>query len=193
MASTYAYLLGLYLGDGHVANAASNPFLAIYLDQAYPGVVGECKRSLIATFPRVNVGVRRRRGTGAIIVQLSSVELLAAFPQHGPGKKHERKIELEPWQRDITHRYPKQFLRGLIHSDGSRCINSFEVDLPRGGRRRYSYPRYFFTNYSAHIRGLFCEHCELVGVRWTQSNARNISVSDRRSVALMDGFIGPKA
>lgn len=23
--------------------------------------------------------------------------------------------------------------------------------LPRGGRRRYSYPRYFFTNYSADI------------------------------------------
>jgi hypothetical protein len=30
-------------------------------------------------------------------------------------------------------------------------------------------------------------------VRWTQSNHRNISVSHRRSVAILDGFIGPKA
>jgi hypothetical protein len=31
-----------------------------------------------------------------------------------------------------------------------------------------------------------------LGIRWTQSNHRNISVSHRRSVAILDGFIGPK-
>jgi hypothetical protein len=36
------------------------------------------------------------------------------------------------------------------------------------------------------------EHCERLGIRWTQSNARNISISHRTSVALMDEFIGPK-
>jgi hypothetical protein len=40
---------------------------------------------------------------------------------------------------------------------------------------------------------IFCEHCELLGIRWTQSNPRNISVSHRKSVALLDEFIGPKA
>ncbi len=43
----------------------------------------------------------------------------------------------------------------------------------------YEYPRYFFSNLSADIRGLFCEYCERLGIRWTQSNHRNISVSDR--------------
>ena len=43
------------------------------------------------------------------------------------------------------------------------------------------------------IRRIFCEHCELLGIRWTQSNPRNISVSHRDSVALMDEFIGPKS
>ncbi len=42
------------------------------------------------------------------------------------------------------------------------------------------------------IRRIFCEHCELLGIRWTQSNPRNISVSHRKSVALLDEFIGPK-
>ena len=46
---------------------------------------------------------------------------------------------------------------------------------------------------SADIRGLFCEYCERLGVRWTHSNHRNISVSHRRSVAKLDGFIGPKS
>jgi hypothetical protein len=59
-------------------------------------------------------------------------------------------------------------------------------------RRSYSYPRYFFSNLSADIRGLFCEYCDRLGIRWTQSNHRNISVSHRRSVAALDEFIGPK-
>jgi hypothetical protein len=41
-------------------------------------------------------------------------------------------------------------------------------------------------------RQIFCDHCELLGIRWTRSNARNISVSDRESVALLDQFVGPK-
>jgi hypothetical protein len=36
-------------------------------------------------------------------------------------------------------------------------------------------------------------YLEMLGVRWTQSNPRNISVSHRRSVAILDEFIGPKS
>jgi hypothetical protein len=115
-----------------------------------------------------------------------------AFPQHGPGKKHLRPIVLEDWQAKITHREPEALLRGLIHSDGSRCINRFKTKLPSGRVAEYAYPRYFFTNLSADIRGIFCEHCELLGIRWTQSNPRNISVSHRESVAILDRFVGPK-
>ena len=43
-----------------------------------------------------------------------------------------------------------------------------------------------------HIRGLSCATCERVGVRWTQSNPRNIPISHRRSVALLDEHVGPK-
>jgi hypothetical protein len=43
------------------------------------------------------------------------------------------------------------------------------------------------------IRALFCETCDRLGVRWTQSNPRNISVSHRDSVALLDSFVPAKA
>ena len=99
---------------------------------------------------------------------------------------------LEPWQLEITHRHPGALLRGLIHSDGCRCLNRFRTRLPSGRAAEYEYPRYFFSNLSADIRRIFCEHCELLGIGWTQPNARNISVSHRRSVAILDGFVGPK-
>jgi hypothetical protein len=46
---------------------------------------------------------------------------------------------------------------------------------------------------SADIRRLFCEACDRLDVRWTQSNARNVSVADRRSVAILERVVGPKA
>ena len=55
-----------------------------------------------------------------------------------------------------------------------------------------AYPRYFFSNLSADIRALFCESCERLELRWTQSNHRNISISHRTSVALLDEYVGPK-
>src|ERR1700710_1345233 len=98
------------------------------------------------------------------------------FPRHGPGRKHNRPIVLHEWQRAIVDRRPRPFLRGLINSDGCRTINRFKTKLPSGRVAEYAYPRYFFSNQSADIRRLFCEYCERLGVRWTQSNPRNISV-----------------
>jgi hypothetical protein len=67
------------------------------------------------------------------------------------------------------------------------------VKLPSGRVRRYEYPRYFFTKYSQDIPRIFCDHCDLLGIRWSQSNPRNISISRRDSVALLDTIVGPKS
>src|SRR5689334_5246705 len=41
--ATYAYLLGLYLGDGHLnVDRRGRRTLRIFLDGAYPGIVDEC-------------------------------------------------------------------------------------------------------------------------------------------------------
>ncbi len=116
-----------------------------------------------------------------------------AFPQHGPGRKHERPIVLEPWQQEIVDGFPREFLRGLLHSDGCRTLNRFTTRLPSGRVAEYAYPRWFFSNRSADIRALFCASCERLGIRWTQSNPRNISVSRRASVVLLDSFVEAKS
>ena len=52
--------------------------------------------------------------------------------------------------------------------------------------------RYFFSNLSADIRRIFVNHCDLLGIRVTQSNHRNLTVSHRNSVAILEQIVGPK-
>jgi hypothetical protein len=189
----YSYLLGIYLGDGHIAFSKGHPFLRLYLDQRYPGIVQSAADALRSAFPAANVRRYDREDCRLTILQVSNRALQYAFPQHGPGRKHARRIALEDWQSEIAATDPRPLLRGLIHSDGCRCVNRFSLDLPSGRREHYKYVRYFFSNLSADIRRIFCDHCDLLGVRWTQSNHRNISISHRDSVATLESFVGPKS
>ena len=193
-AKSYCYLLGIYLGDGHITAASPTAAaLTVTLDPRYPAVVAEVAQAMEAVCPGAAARRFIRKGGHVAILKICHPVLPHAFPQHGPGQKHRRAIELLPWQRELTRHHSRALLRGLIQSDGCRCLNRFETTLPSGRVARYEYPRYFFSNLSADIRGIFCEHCELLGIRWTQSNSRNISVSHRASVALLDQFVGPKA
>ena len=126
----------------------------------------------------------------AVSVSSYSKHWPCLLPQHGPGVKHNRSIVLADWQSEVTALHPWRLLRGLIHSDGCRFVNP--VTKP-GRTRVYEYARYCFSNRSADIRRIFCEHCDLVGVEWRRMNEFNISIARRRSGELMDRFIGPKS
>jgi hypothetical protein len=190
---SYSYLLGMYLGDGCVSSTGSSYQLVVACDTAYPQIIEDCWAAMMLTLLPKRVHCNPRRADRSVRVVGSSKRWPEAFPQHGPGRKHDRKIELAPWQRAIVDRHPHEFLRGLLHSDGCRTINRFSTKLPSGRVAEYAYPRWFFSNWSADIRGLFCEYCERLGIRWTQSNPRNISVSHQRSVALLDSFVPAKS
>ncbi|MBV7248952.1 helix-turn-helix domain-containing protein [Streptomyces sp. MW-W600-10] len=191
----YAYLLGLYLGDGHIVQnqAMHTPSLSVACADSWPGIMDLCESAMRAVLPENSVCRVRRKGCHQVKVASKHLECL--FPQHGPGKKHDRRIILEPWQQQIVDAHPWEFIRGLIHSDGCRIIN-WTTRLVRGERKRYEYPRYFFTNKSDDIRKLFGDTLTAVGVEWTTlargSDPFNISVARRASVALMDAHVGPK-
>jgi hypothetical protein len=191
--AVYAYLLGVYLGDGHIViSSERSARLVVTLDATYPAIVEEAREAMRTTFPLSSVTLHDRKGGSCVALQVCDPGIPFAFPQHGPGRKHQGSIRLLDWQRHITRLHPERLLRGLIHSDGCRTLNRFQTKLPSGRIAEYEYPRYFFSNLSADIRGIFCAHCELLGIRWTQSNSRNISVSHRDSVKRMDSFVGPK-
>lgn len=189
--SPYAYLLGLYLGDGYIVQPAQHrvPNLTITCDSGWPGLIEAAEQAMRAVFPHNRTCRVQRKGCQDVKVYSKHLECL--FPQRGRGKKHERNIRLESWQQEIVDDHPWQLVRGLIHSDGCRIINWTEK-LIGGERKRYEYPRYFFTNRSDDIRKLFTDILDQLGVAWRQTNPFNISIARRASVELMDQHIGPK-
>ncbi|MCX5047447.1 MULTISPECIES: helix-turn-helix domain-containing protein [unclassified Streptomyces] len=187
----YAYLLGLYLGDGCISphSRGTGYYLRIACADAWPGLIELCRDAITKVRPAVRVYLMQKEG--CTMVTSYSRHWPVLFPQHGPGKKHERTIALEPWQQTIVATHSWEFIRGLIHSDGCRITN-WTTRLVAGELKRYDYPRYFFTNLSGDIIRLFTAALEHVGVEWRQANPRNISVARKASVALMDAHVGPK-
>jgi hypothetical protein len=186
---SYSYLLGMYLGDGCLARTGRGGYsLRIALDEAYPGIVNAA-REAIAAVKGGPLPHTARHGRGACVVITSYWKVWPClFPQHGPGRKHERRIELAPWQNEIVAAAPEAFLRALIHTDGWRGMNRVRV---KGGD--YAYPRYQFSNRSEDIRRLFTATCDRLGVAWRPWGRFHISVARRDAVAILDRFIGPKA
>ncbi|WP_327171047.1 transcriptional regulator [Streptomyces sp. NBC_01336] len=186
----YAYLLGLYLGDGCISATKRGVYsLRIACADAWPGLIAACVEAVQVARPANKVSLVT--SPGCQYVTCFSKHRPCLFPQHGPGKKHDRRIILADWQQAIVDAHPWEFIRGLIHSDGCRIIN-WTTRLVGGEQRRYEYPRYFFTNLSADILGLFTTTLDQVGVEWKRTNGKNISVARRASVALMDAHVGPK-
>lgn len=187
----YAYLLGLYLGDGHISHYSGHrvPNLMVTCDDRWPGIMDLAEQTMQRVFPFNQVC--RVRKVGCHNVKVYSKHLECLFPQHGPGKKHDRRIALEGWQQTIVDAHPWEFIRGLIHSDGCRITNW----TVRNGKR-YEYPRYFFTNKSDDIRRLCTDTLAKVGVQWTilarGSDPFNVSIARKASTTLMDAHIGPK-
>jgi hypothetical protein len=179
----YTYLLGLYLGDGCLTPCPRNVYkLRIACAGRYPELIRHCELAIAQVLPN-KVGRIQKTNEHCVEVYSFSKHWPCLFPQHGPGRKHERKIELTPWQQELVDRDPRPLLRGLLHSDGCRVLN-WVNGTP--------YPRYHFSNVSADIRGIFRRACDQLGIEWRPNNPGSLSVARRGSVALLDGFVGPK-
>jgi hypothetical protein len=182
----YTYLLGLYLGDGCLTACPRGVFkLRIACAGRYPGLIRECELAMAEVLPNQANTVGRTRKTNECCwdVYSFSTHWPCLFPQHGPGRKHERKIELTVWQQELVDRDPRPLIRGLLHSDGCRVLNWVNGT---------AYPRYHFSNVSADIRGIFGRACDQLGIEWRPNNRWSLSVARRRSVAMLDEFVGVK-
>lgn len=187
--AAYVYLLGLYLGDGCISRAPRDVWrLRIFQDARYVGLIDECADAIRTVGVREPGQIRRQ---GCTEIYSNWKHWTCLFPQHGPGRKHRRDMSLRVWQERLVVANPRDLLRGLVHSDGSRSINRVRRETLEGVKE-YRYVRYFFTNASEDIRALFSRTCGLVGVDCRRMTERDISVARRRSVRLLDEFIGPK-
>jgi hypothetical protein len=184
----YSYLLGLYLGDGCLTAGRRNVWLLrISLDAAYPQIIEMCARALETVFPAKTARCKQRPDSRCVDVSMWSKHWPCLFPQHGPGRKHLRSIRLARWQNETVDLGRRAFVRGLIHSDGTRI-----VAIERKGSYERRAARYAFSNRSEDIKALFCESLDALGIRWTRPSDRQIAIYRKASVALLDEFVGPK-
>ncbi len=181
-AESYAYLLGLYLGDGCISLDGRCWRLRITLDQKYPLIIERCRVAIDALMPGQQAAIVQCP-KGCVQVSHYSKHWPCLFPQHGPGRKHSRKIALEPWQQDLVDHATEDFARGLIHSDGCRVV---------ANDRGVASIRYHFTNRSEDILGLFTAALDSLDIPWTRSTAYVVSVYRKAATARLDEFIGPK-
>ena len=182
----YAYLLGVYLGDGYLIAHPRTTALKVALDTAYPGIIEEVAHA---------IGAIRGRSPHVVQVKSEAMVLVTSywrawpclFPQHGPGRKHSRPIVLTSWQREHVDRAPGALLRGLIHTAGWRGEN-----IVRSKGRTYRYPRYQFSNRSDDIRRIFTDACDRLDIAWRPWGPWHISVAQRDAVATLDRYAGLK-
>jgi hypothetical protein len=183
----YSELLGVYLGDGCISVLPRTCRLRISLDAKYPLIIAEARELLERCFPMNRVDTVPFHDGACVNLSVYSMHLPSVFPQHGPGKKHERPIVLEAWQSQIVDTAPWPFIRGCIRTDGCAFVN-------RTGP--YEYLSYDFSNNSKDIIDLFVRACDVAGVR-TRVNCHrgqwDVRINRRESVALMLDHVGLKS
>jgi hypothetical protein len=186
----YGHLLGLYLGDGCLSALKKDVYsLRIACDDRYPRLIDEAAAAISALHP--SRPVHRVQAIGCTSVVSYWKHWPCLFPQHGPGLKHLRKIELREWQEVIVQKCSGEFAKGLFHSDGWRGVNRVRRPLADGDHW-YEYPRYQFGNESRDILRLCGEALDQLGVEWRYSRRNTISVARWEAVARLDEFVGPK-
>jgi hypothetical protein len=182
-AAPYAYLLGLYLGDGCISQSRRVWRLRIALDAKYPTIIDRCRVAI----DMLMIGQRAyvmQLPKNCVEVSLYSKHWPCLLPQHGPGKKHDRRIVLEPWQQALVDRATEEFVIGLMHSDGCRVVAN-----DRGVRSI----RYHFSNRSDDIHDIFTAALDSLGIHWRRSSKRDVSIYRKADTARLDTFIGPKS
>jgi hypothetical protein len=111
----------------------------------------------------------------------------------------------DPANRAGTEVRPKDRARRLAADDrrpGARAVHPGPDSLRRLPRdqpvtikgKEYRYPRYFFTQVSKDIQGLFSESLDRLGIEYRFSGSgKDVTIHRRAGVARLDAFVGPKS
>lgn len=181
---SYSYILGLYLGDGHISKVRRSYRLRITQDMRYPTLIALNIHHLGLLLPHSSPSAYPCSDGNCTNVTVYAKILPLLFPQAGKNRKDQREIVLAQWQQ--SHLQINGFIRGLIHSDGSRYKN--RVRNAKTGRE-YSYTTYQFSSKSQEIMGLMMHSLESIGVNFrhrTKRDVESITISQRADVALLD-------
>lgn len=177
----YSYLLGIYLGDGYIDKQPRTYRLRVFQNSKYTDMIDRIKKTIEDIFPKNKVKCFKQKKANCVTICCYSNSLPFIFPQHGSGKKHDRDIKLEEWQREIVDGNSVEFIRGLIESDGCR----YTV-------KKYLRTIYSFSNKSSDIKELFKYYCEKIGISFAHSEKSNkiVFINKKKDVLRLDELFG---
>lgn len=182
----YAYLLGLYLGDGDISKVRKTLRLRIFLDSKHVEIEQKVKGALQRVFYKnktTSYKAHKNSNCKTVYVYYSKID--DYFLPGGLGRKHTRPIVLHDWQTKIIKEVPAPFLVGLIHSDGSRYQS----------RGRWFYN---FTNKSKDIIDLFIDTANQLGIKYRvrfvpQAQKYMVEITRKAEVIKLDNIGAVKA
>lgn len=91
-------MLGRYLGDGTVAHRSPKSWeLRLACDWRYVDVMDEIRAAAALTFPGARPTTFASSAGASALVRISPPGVALAFPRHGSGRKHQRRIILADW------------------------------------------------------------------------------------------------
>lgn len=179
--SAYAYILGCYLGDGHISQLKRTQRLRIFSGTAHPSIIEDQVKVLNVLFDNV-VSNTKCNSVNMEVIKVHNTKLDVYFPQHGLGKKHDRDISLSQWQQEIVDKEPECFIKGLIDTDGSLFTRTY---TKKNGEKT-STQNYQFTNKSKDILRMYTETLDKLGIKYCHTTKKNgivnILTQDRSNV-----------
>jgi transcriptional regulator with XRE-family HTH domain len=187
-APEYAYLLGIYLGDGYISAGQRGVWrLRVTLDAAYPAIIEECRVAMAAVLPCNRAHVGRRSMGRCVDVSMWSKHWPCLIPQHGPGRKHLREISLFGWQD-----------RSLKENVSAFCAVLY-IAMARESSRLSARATTFdepLATRSATGLAIYGNSFARAAMHWgsagTQPSENQIAIYRQASVAILDCFVGPK-
>ena len=176
----YNFILGLYIGDGCITKNKMSYRIRIVQDNKYKNSIREIS-SVMESFFEKNSTLTYPEG--CTVVTIFDKYLPIYFPQHGEGKKHDRKIELSDFQlENIDY---GNLMRGLFISDGSYYL------------AKQKYERYNFTNKSLDIINIFRDCLNYFdishGCRIKQNGIYVVEIQKKSEVVKMKDLVGIKS
>lgn len=155
----YSHILAVYLCDGYINEVKRKPgvyCIRFFNDYNYPIDSEEWRNNLKILLPGNSCNLYKPRSKNIWQIMAYSKNLAKMFPQHGLNEKWQRKMILESWQKEIITKYPEEFIRGCIQSDGSIYPH---VSGP------FKYKAYSFVNKSEDIMDWFLYTLSLVYIK----------------------------
>jgi len=188
---SYSYVLGFYLGDGclqHDKKKKTRSYTLFISNQAnFHKMNQQISKSLEVLFQKKVVRIYKRKNSNCLNIKLTAVNLNLLFP-HGEGKKHERKIVLEDWQLNLIEKFPKEFIKGMLESDGCRF---------QARKICSTYYVYKFDNKSCDLHEILQRIAKILNLHFTFTSSKGnkihtTSFYKKEDVLFLDSFIGVK-